>query len=108
LMERVEGTGVWAISHRLRTDHRASYQFHATCGTREDALRADRPSWRRVLDHAERDPLNTGAPLPSRDGRNPASVLELPEAPDQSRTRRREDVDRGESLHTEVDGRRIT
>ncbi|MXG28574.1 enterochelin esterase [Streptomyces sp. YIM 132580] len=109
LMERIEGTGVWAISHRLRADHRASYQFHATGGTREDALRADRPAWLRVLDHAEPDPLNAGAPLPSRDGRNPASVLELPAAPDQSRTRRRDGgVARGESLDTEVDGRRIT
>ncbi|WP_411082881.1 enterochelin esterase [Streptomyces sp. cmx-18-6] len=108
LMTRLTGTGVWAISHRLRTDHRASYQFHATAGAREDALRADRPSWLKVLDHAEPDPLNTGAPLPSRDGRNPASVLELPEAPDQSRTRRRDDVDRGRTLDAEVDGRRIT
>ncbi|MGA6172750.1 enterochelin esterase [Streptomyces sp. NPDC012600] len=107
LMERVGPTGVWAISHRLRADHRASYQFHATDGTREDALRADRPSWRRVLDHAEPDPLNTGAPLPSRDGRNPASVLELPEAPDQSRAHRRDDVERGRTLEAEVDGRRV-
>ncbi|WP_103535604.1 enterochelin esterase [Streptomyces sp. SM11] len=108
LMDRLEGTGVWAISHRLRADHRASYQFHATDGTRQDALRADRASWLRVLDHAEPDPLNDRAPLPSRDGRNPASVCELPEAPAQPRTRRREDVDRGRTLDAEVDGRRIS
>ncbi|WP_202521894.1 enterochelin esterase [Streptomyces sp. SID5614] len=108
LMERIDGTGVWAISHRLRADHRASYQFHATDGAREDALRADRSSWLGVLDHAEPDPLNDRAPLPSRDGRNPASVLELPDAPPQSRNRRRDDVDRGRTLDAEVDGRRIT
>lgn len=108
LMERVEGTGVWAISHRLRADHRASYQFHATDGSREDALRADRAAWLQVLDRAEPDPLNTRAPLPSRDGRNPASVLELPDAPPQSRIRRREDTARGRTLDAEVDGRRIT
>ncbi|MFH9610688.1 enterochelin esterase [Streptomyces sp. NPDC017448] len=108
LMERVEGTGVWAISHRLRADHRASYQFHATDGSREDALRADRAAWLQVLDRAEPDPLNTRAPLPSRDGRNPASVLELPDAPPQPRTRRRDDAARGRTLDAEVDGRRIT
>lgn len=108
LMERLEGTGVWAISHRLRADHRASYQFHATDGTREDALRADRAGWLQVLDHAGPDSLNDRAPLPSRDGRNPASVLELPEAPAQAHTRRRDDVDRGRTLDDAVDGRRIT
>ncbi|MFI1805601.1 enterochelin esterase [Streptomyces californicus] len=108
LMERIEGTGVWAISHRLRADHRASYQFHATDGSREDALRADRAAWLQVLDRAEPDPLNTRVPLPSRDGRNPASVLELPDSPPQSRIARRDGAERGRTLDAEVDGRRIT
>ncbi|MGV0095573.1 enterochelin esterase [Streptomyces californicus] len=108
LMERIEGTGVWAISHRLRADHRASYQFHATDGSREDALRADRAAWLQVLDRAEPDPLNTRVPLPSRDGRNPASVLELPASPPQSRIARRDGTERGRTLDAEVDGRRIT
>ncbi|MCC0576123.1 enterochelin esterase [Streptomyces californicus] len=108
LMERIEGTGVWAISHRLRADHRASYQFHATDGSREDALRADRAAWLQVLDRAEPDPLNTRVPLPSRDGRNPASVLELPDSPPQSRIARRDGTERGRTLDAEVDGRRIT
>ncbi|MDP9947439.1 enterochelin esterase [Streptomyces vinaceus] len=108
LMERIEGTGVWAISHRLRADHRASYQFHATDGSREDALRADRAAWLQVLDRAEPDPLNTRVPLPSRDGRNPASVLELPDSPPQSRIARRDGAERGRKLDAEVDGRRIT
>ncbi|MDW4897349.1 MULTISPECIES: enterochelin esterase [Streptomyces] len=108
LMERIEGTGVWAISHRLRADHRASYQFHATDGSREDALRADRAAWLQVLDRAEPDPLNTCVPLPSRDGRNPASVLELPDSPPQSRVARRDGAERGRTLDAEVDGRRIT
>ncbi|MER5819727.1 enterochelin esterase [Streptomyces californicus] len=108
LMERIEGTGIWAISHRLRADHRASYQFHATDGSREDALRADRAAWLQVLDRAEPDPLNTRVPLPSRDGRNPASVLELPDSPPQSRIARRDGTERGRTLDAEVDGRRIT
>ncbi|MFJ2026766.1 enterochelin esterase [Streptomyces sp. NPDC087897] len=108
LMRRVEGTGVWAISHRLRADHRASYQFHATDGSREDALRADRTAWLQVLDRAEPDPLNTRPPLPSRDGRNPASVFDLPDAPPQSHICRRAGADRGRTIDAEVDGRRVT
>ncbi|GCD42411.1 enterochelin esterase [Streptomyces paromomycinus] len=108
LMTRVEGTAVWALSHRLRSDHRASYQFHPGTGPREDLLRTDREAWLKVLDSAVPDPLNTAPVLPSRDGRNPASVLELPGAPAQPCTGRRPDAARGTSVQAQVDGRNIT
>ncbi|GAA0496364.1 enterochelin esterase [Streptomyces sp. NPDC046215] len=108
LMAKVPGTDVWAISHRLRADHRASYQFHIARGSREENLRADRASWLRILDTAVPDPLNTAPVLPSRDGRNPSSVMELPDAPAQPWALPRPEVARGESLATEVDGRRVT
>ncbi|MGW7557174.1 enterochelin esterase domain-containing protein, partial [Streptomyces rimosus] len=88
LMTRVDGTSVWAISHRLRSDHRASYQFRPGTGPREEILRTDRQAWLKVLDSAVPDPLNTAPVLPSRDGRNPASVVALPGAPAQPCTGR--------------------
>ncbi len=107
LMTKVPGTDVWAISHRLRADHRASYQFSVHRGSREDALRTDRRSWLRVLDEAVPDPLAAGPLLPSRDGRNPSSVMELPDAPVQPWAAARASVPRGERIDAEVDGRRI-
>ncbi|MGK5629131.1 enterochelin esterase [Streptomyces sp. URMC 123] len=83
LMAKVPGTDVWAITHRLRADHRASYQFHVARGPRAETLRTDRAAWLAVLDGAVPDPLNTEPPLPARDGRHPASVMSLPEAPAQ-------------------------
>lgn len=106
LMERIEGTGVWAVSHRLRADHRASYQFHG--GPLDELLGTDRVSWRRVLDRAVPDPLCRTPPLPARGGRHPASVLELPEAPPQPYAARAEGVPRGASTRTELDGRGVT
>ncbi|MFD9903554.1 enterochelin esterase [Streptomyces sp. NPDC059063] len=108
LMRRVDGTSVWALSHRLRADHRASYQFFPGHGSREDILRTDRASWIAVLDDAVPDPLNPSPALPSRDGRSPASVLSLPDAPAQPHTARRPDTPRGRTSATEVDGRRVT
>lgn len=107
LMTNVPGTDVWAISHRLRADHRASYQFSVHRGTREDALRTDRRSWLRVLDEALPDPLAAGPSLAARDGRNPSSVLELPDAPAQEWAAAREAVARGTRIAAEVDGRRV-
>ncbi|MBP2401368.1 enterochelin esterase family protein [Streptomyces syringium] len=108
LMEKVPGTDVWAISHRLRADHRASYQFSVARGPREEALRTDRRSWLRVLDTAVPDPLNTAPPLPARDGRHPSSVMELPDAPAQPWAHPRDGVARGERVEAEVDGRRVS
>ncbi|KWT57650.1 esterase [Streptomyces albus subsp. albus] len=108
LMTLIEGTSVWAISHRLRSDHRASYQFRPGTGPREEILRTDRQAWLKVLDSAVPDPLNTAPVLPSRDGRNPASVMELPGAPAQPCTGRRPGAARGTSVRAEVDGRHVT
>ncbi|MEU3353989.1 enterochelin esterase [Streptomyces sp. NPDC037389] len=107
LMAKVPGTDVWAISHRLRADHRASYQFSVHRGTREDALRTDRRSWLRVLDEALPDPLAAGVPLAARDGRNPSSVLALPDAPAQDWAAARESIPRGKRIDAETDGRRV-
>ncbi|MEU2512333.1 enterochelin esterase [Streptomyces syringium] len=107
LMEKVPGTDVWAISHRLRADHRASYQFSVHRGSREEALRTDRRSWLGVLDTALPDPLATGPALASRDGRNPSSVMELPDAPVQAWASRRESVPRGEWFDCVVDRRAV-
>ncbi|ARX89140.1 esterase [Streptomyces alboflavus] len=92
LMDRVEGTSVRAISHRLRADHRASYQFLPHRGARADVLRTDRASWTAALDAAVPDPLNPSPALPSRDGRSPASVLSLQDAPAEPHTGRRPGV----------------
>ncbi|MFF0746377.1 enterochelin esterase [Streptomyces sp. NPDC004111] len=108
LMERVPGTGVWAKSHRLRADHRASYQFAVGHGTRDELLRTDRAAWRRVLDGALPDPLCRGLPLPAQGARNPASVLELGDAPAQPFAARRADAARGTLRDEVVDGRRVT
>ncbi|WP_051819732.1 enterochelin esterase [Streptomyces sp. NRRL S-920] len=107
LMERLPGTDVWALSHRLRADHRASYQFYVARGTRQDTLRTDREAWLRVLAEAVPDPFNGDPRLPARDGRNPASVMSLPKAPPQPYVGRRAVV-AGKSLAAEVDGRNIT
>ncbi|MCC3778776.1 enterochelin esterase [Streptomyces sp. UNOB3_S3] len=108
LMARVPGTDVWAISHRLRADHRASYQFSVHRGSREDALRTDRRSWLRVLDEALPDPLAAGPSLAARDGRNPSSVLELPDAPAQAWAAARAAAARGARVAAEADGRRVS
>lgn len=107
LMERLPGTDVWALGHRLRADHRASYQFYVAHGTRQDTLRTDREAWLRVLDEAVPDPLNGDPRLPARDGRSPASVMSLPDAPPQPYVNRRAKA-AGKSVEAEVDGRRVT
>ncbi|MET9919287.1 enterochelin esterase [Streptomyces sp. NPDC006435] len=108
LMRRVEGTSAWALSHRLRADHRASYQFLPGHGTREELLRTDRVSWRAALDRALPDPLGPAPLLPSHGGRRPASVLSLPDAPPQPYVADDGPVPRGTSTEHEVDGRRVT
>ncbi|AZM53800.1 enterochelin esterase [Streptomyces sp. WAC 01529] len=107
LMERLPGTDVWALGHRLRADHRASYQFYVAHGTRQDTLRTDREAWLRVLAEAVPDPLNGDPRLPARDGRNPASVMSLPDAPPQPYVGRRARA-AGKSTEAEVDGRNVT
>ncbi|GHF30782.1 hypothetical protein GCM10010218_10100 [Streptomyces mashuensis] len=104
LMRRVPGTDVWALSHRLRADHRASYQFHVS----RDTPDTDRAAWLHVLDTAVPDPLALGAVLPARDGRSPSSVLALPDAPPQPWVARRDGVARGERGEAVVDGRRVS
>ncbi|MFB7917465.1 enterochelin esterase [Streptomyces sp. NPDC056061] len=110
LMHRVTGTGVWALSHRLRADHRASYQFLPGHGTREELLRTDRISWRATLDRAVPDPLSRTPLLPAQGGRHPSSVLSMPDAPPQPYVA--DDGDGapacGTTLVREVDGRRVT
>ncbi|MEU8920198.1 enterochelin esterase [Kitasatospora sp. NPDC048545] len=96
--------GSWTITYRLRADHRASYQLHPFHG---DAPGTARPDWLRVLDHARPDPYDTEPRLPARDGRHPASVLSLPEAPAQPYVRRREGVPRGRTVPHTVAGRRV-
>ncbi|MVO85577.1 enterochelin esterase [Streptomyces sp. p1417] len=108
LMRRVDGTSAWAISHRLRADHRASYQFVTGHGTRADLLRTDRASWVATLDAAVPDPLNPAPALPAREGRSPASVLSLPDAPPQPHTARRPGVPRGRAVTADVEGRKVT
>ncbi|MFG3281361.1 enterochelin esterase [Streptomyces sp. NPDC048111] len=107
LMRRLDGTSVWFLSHRLRADHRASYQFHIGRGPRADLLRTDRASWRRVLDLAVPDPLNSRPALASPAGRAPASVFALPSAPPQPYVVRRPGTARGRTPTERVDGRDI-
>ncbi|MGC0422027.1 enterochelin esterase [Embleya sp. AB8] len=108
LMRRVPGTDVWAITHRLPVELRASYQFFVGTGPREQTLRTDRVGWLGVLDAAVPDPYNHAPTLAARDGRNPASVLALPAAPAQPWVRRRPGIPRGARVDTTVDGRRVS
>ncbi|UNO39243.1 alpha/beta hydrolase-fold protein [Streptomyces sp. MST-110588] len=109
LMSRLPGTDVWALTHRLRADHRASYQFHVARGPREETLRTDREAWLRVLDAAVPDPLNRAPVLAARDGRHPSSVMELPDAPAQPWWRPTAAAPRaaGRTVEREVSGRRV-
>ncbi|MER5968154.1 alpha/beta hydrolase-fold protein [Streptomyces sp. NPDC002055] len=107
LMAKVPGTDVWAISHRLRADHRAAYQFSVSRGPREQALATDRASWMRVLDTALPDPLSLSPVLPARDGRHPSSVMELPDATSQPWARRHPSQARGRLTEERPDGRRV-
>ncbi|MER5885318.1 enterochelin esterase [Streptomyces sp. NPDC001941] len=107
LMRRLPDTSVWAIEHRLRADHRASYQFHPGHGGREEILRTDRDAWLGVLDRALPDPLNREPALPSRDGRSPASVVSLPDSPAQPHAARRPGIARGALRTASVDGRTL-
>ncbi|MBQ0827121.1 enterochelin esterase [Streptomyces tagetis] len=106
LMRRAEGTSLWWLSHRLRADHRASYQFLPGHRDRAELLRTDRASWRSTLDRAVPDPLSREPALPSPAPRRPASVLSLPAAPPQPYAAG--PVPRaGGDLEREVDGRRV-
>ncbi|MEV8321668.1 enterochelin esterase [Kitasatospora sp. NPDC056731] len=96
--------GRWAITYRLRADHRASYQLYPFRGDAPGTTRAD---WLRVLDHARPDPHDAAPRLPARDGRHPSSVLSLPDAPAQPYVRRRDGVPRGRTVAHEVAGRRV-
>ncbi|MEU0939231.1 enterochelin esterase [Embleya sp. NPDC005971] len=108
LMRRLPGTDVWALTHRLPADLRASYQFFVGTGARAQLLRTDRAAWLGVLDGAVPDPYNHAPTLAARDGRNPSSVLALPDAPAQPWVRRRPGVPRGSRLDTTVAGRRVS
>ncbi|WP_327352518.1 enterochelin esterase [Streptomyces sp. NBC_01304] len=105
LMRRIAGTDIWAHTYRLRADHRASYQFYVAHGPREQTLSTERASWIRVLDGAVPDPLSREPGLASRDGRSPASVMALPDAPPQPL--RAAGVPGGRTVEAEVDGRRV-
>ncbi|WP_406288904.1 enterochelin esterase [Embleya sp. NBC_00896] len=108
LMRRLPGADGWAITHRLPADLRASYQFFVGTGPRAETLRTDRKAWLSVLDAAVPDPFNAAPVLAARDGRNPSSVLELPDAPAQPWAHRRPGVPRGSREDTTVDGRRVS
>ncbi|GCD93592.1 enterochelin esterase [Embleya hyalina] len=108
LLRRVPGTDVRAITHRLPAGLRASYQFFVGTGSRADTLRTDRAAWLGVLDAAVPDPYNHAPTLAARDGRNPSSVLALPDAPAQPWARRRPGIPRGPREDTTVDGRRVS
>ncbi|MFD7901376.1 alpha/beta hydrolase-fold protein [Kitasatospora sp. NPDC059747] len=97
------GRGRWEITYRLRADHRASYQVYPFHGAPPGTARAD---WMRVLDDARPDP-HGGPLLPARDGRRPATVLSLPEAPAQPYAARRDGVPRGRTTARALDGRRV-
>ncbi|MFG3256024.1 enterochelin esterase [Streptomyces sp. NPDC048172] len=104
-MERIPGTEVWALTYRLRADHRASYQF-SVCA--DGVPGTHREAWLRVLDEALPDPFNPHPHLPARDGRHPASVLALEDAPPQPYVARRPGVRRGRVVRHEIDGRGVT
>ncbi|WP_243437833.1 enterochelin esterase [Streptomyces sp. FH025] len=102
LMTRQSDT--WELTYRLRADHRASYQLYPFRGEPPGTTRVD---WLHVLDHARPDPYDTEPRLPARDGRHPASVLSLPDAPPQPYVQRRAGVPRGRTVSHTVAGRRV-
>ncbi|MGW4896250.1 enterochelin esterase [Kitasatospora sp. NPDC004240] len=105
LMARLPGLpDAWHLTHRLRADHRASYQLYPARGAVPGTARAD---WLRVLDSAVPDPYARGPRLPARDGRQPSSVLSLDAAPAQPWAAHRPDVPRGHLVRARAAGRRV-
>jgi len=96
LMRRIDGSDIWTLSYRMRSDWRASYAF-------VPAYRGERPGWidergavavRQALLHGRADPRNE-ATCRNRLGRT-QSVASLSEAPSQSWLETRPGVPRGE------------
>ncbi|MGI5327710.1 alpha/beta hydrolase-fold protein [Actinomadura nitritigenes] len=73
-MRCVEGTGVWHITYRLRTDHAGSYRI---LDLTDDALDLGP---RAMHERGVHDPFNAWS-IPTRWGDARASVFELPDAP---------------------------
>jgi enterochelin esterase family protein len=89
--------GVWHTSLRLPSDLRSSYQF---CIVRDRSLRGDHPDnerFRDLLAMGVTDPSNPATIGPSTfPNLDPASVLEMPDAPAQPWHARRSGVPAGE------------
>ncbi|MFN8203946.1 MAG: enterochelin esterase [Solirubrobacteraceae bacterium] len=96
-MERLAGTDVWHRSYLLRADWRATYQIAALPVADEGVAppAAGPPSrWGAAAAYAVADPHNPRT-FPARDGAEPLSVVELPDAPPQPWCAPRPDVARG-------------
>jgi enterochelin esterase-like enzyme len=76
-MRRVDGTGVWYVTYRLRTDHLGSYRMVVLEG--DDPRSADL-SPRAMQERGVPDPFNPWS-IPTRWADTRASVFELPDAP---------------------------
>ncbi|MEV7009495.1 enterochelin esterase [Streptosporangium sp. NPDC051022] len=102
VMRRVPGSDVLRLTYELDADLRAGYQI-LPCA---EIPGTDRDSWLRVMLTALPDPGNP-VRLPGQHGRNPSSLLELPQAPAQPYRERRPGVPEGRIHLGEVAGRRI-
>jgi enterochelin esterase family protein len=102
VMTREPGGDVLRLTYELDGDLRASYQI-LPCA---EVPGTDRDSWLRVMMTALPDP---GNPLrvPGSHGRNPSSLLELPDAPAQPYRDRRPGVPGGRVHETAAAGRRV-
>jgi enterochelin esterase-like enzyme len=95
LMRRVPGTPLWYRSYRMRADLRATYAFLPCAGQVLDAKELDDEAWGGMTQRAQPDPHNPLVLPALSDDRNPASVVELTEAPAQPWLAEREGVPRG-------------
>ncbi|WP_196469731.1 enterochelin esterase domain-containing protein [Planomonospora sp. ID91781] len=102
VMTREPGGDVLSLTYELEGDLRASYQI-LPC---EQVPGTDRDSWLRVMTTALPDPGNPVL-VPGSHGRNPSSLLELPEAPAQPYRDRRPGVPGGRVHESAVAGRRV-
>jgi enterochelin esterase family protein len=108
-LERLPRTDVWFGSLRVEADWRGSYCFIPTGGDNPPPDCSDpaarRNWWRKIIDHAEADPLNHHPSHPSLTG-YPRSPIHLPRSPSQAAWR---EVDSGRAVTpTAARLRRIT
>ncbi len=102
VMRRTPGDDVLRLTYELDADLRASYQI-LPCA---EIPGTDRDSWLRVMTTALPDPGNP-VRVPGSHGRNPSSLLELPDAPAQPYRDRRAGVPEGRVHESEAAGRRV-